>query len=133
MSEINTSVEAASEVECKIPQAPPVPERIPPKVYLKGLTNGYVLEEENVNEILPGLYLGAREAARSIDTLNKRNVTHILTIEDIPLEHDVHKNFAYKYIKMADYPTSNLLDVLEECIEFIEYALGSSGTVLVHW
>ena len=35
-------------------------------------------EERQLDEIIPGLYLGNYEAAKSLETLQKHSITHIL-------------------------------------------------------
>jgi hypothetical protein len=140
---------------------PPPPPPAPPLPLLKDCPKLFAstLHHENLdmNMIVPNLYIGSLESAFNVEALKKLKVTHVLTIEDGPLPDDVHKMFTYKFIRkrtikmnlfyiifidkililivdLTDMPYSNLLDVIEEGVEFIENALSNEGnSVLVHW
>ncbi|XP_063918258.1 dual specificity protein phosphatase MPK-4-like isoform X1 [Zophobas morio] len=87
----------------------------------------------NLNLIEPNLYLGSRPTVDDIDLLQKYNITHILTCEEMPLPEEMGKtgNFTMKCIMLEDEPTEDLLRRLEDCYSFISEGL-SKGTVLVH-
>jgi len=93
----------------------------------------FILENQDLNQISPKLFLGSLEAAKNVDLLKQLNVTHVLTVEDHSLEPEIHKSFTYKFKQLYDHPYSNILDILEECIEFIESARDKNTGILVHW
>ena len=94
----------------------------------------FILENEDLNQIAPLLFLGSLEAAKNVELLKKLNITHVLTVEDHPLEPEIHKHFVeYKFKQIYDHPYSNILDIIEECVDFIENALKQNTGVLVHW
>jgi hypothetical protein len=96
-------------------------------------TQKFILENQDLNQIAPQLFLGSLEAAKNVNLLKELNVTHVLTVEDHSLEPEIHKHFAYKFKQIYDHPYSNILDILEECIEFIESAINKNTGILVHW
>lgn len=87
---------------------------------------------EDLNLVAPNIYIGCLESAKNVDLLKTLNITHILTVEDKLLEEDVHKHFTYKFKRLLDLPSSNILDILEECIEFIDSGVNNSTGVLIH-
>lgn len=119
-----------------IPVPPPPP---PPQL----ATHSFTLSSSNLKSerpksedldlISPYLYIGCYETACNVDYLKSLNITHILSIEDRPLKVEIQKQFTYKYKKLSDFPSSDLLDVLEECIDFIDSPVKNSNGILVHW
>ncbi|KAH7104072.1 protein-tyrosine phosphatase-like protein [Auriculariales sp. MPI-PUGE-AT-0066] len=90
---------------------------------------------DNMNEIIPGLYLGALEAAYEVEDLRKAGVTHVLTAMTfgiIRLEPGRLKDFTTLQIEINDLATFNIARYLPESIEFIDGALSDGGKVLVH-
>ncbi|XP_053601995.1 dual specificity protein phosphatase MPK-4-like isoform X2 [Plodia interpunctella] len=96
------------------------------------------LEDDNldvsVDLIDERLYLGNLACARDYKTLEKLQVTHVLTIDVVPLPRSIldRANLTFKYIKLADVPKEDLISHLPETNEFIKEAIGDDGTVLVH-
>ncbi|XP_059051388.1 dual specificity protein phosphatase MPK-4-like [Achroia grisella] len=96
------------------------------------------LEDDNldisVDLIDDGLYLGNLACARDYKTLEKLQVTHILTIDVVPLPRTAldHINITFKYVKLADVPKEDLISHLPETNDFIKEAITKGGTVLVH-
>ncbi|KAM3956614.1 dual specificity protein phosphatase MPK-4 [Aphomia sociella] len=88
----------------------------------------------SVDLIDDGLYLGNLACARDYKTLEKLQVTHILTIDVVPLPRTAldHINLTFKYVKLADVPKEDLISHLPETNEFIRDAVSKGGTVLVH-
>ncbi|CAF0715889.1 unnamed protein product [Brachionus calyciflorus] len=103
---------------------------------LNGLVLNYYhrshLHKSDLNLIVPYLYLGSLEAAKNVDNLKKLDITHILTLMEDPLDEKIRNSFTYKFKRLTDLPSSNILDILEECIEFIENAIDNSQNILVH-
>ena len=93
----------------------------------------YRLSPVSIDLIEPNLYLGSRSAAEDPETLKKYNITHILTIDDIPLPDEFTKkqNLTTKCICLSDQPREDLLSHLDDTYAFISEGL-SKGSVLVH-
>jgi hypothetical protein len=118
----------------EIPTAPEFPKSLAFSIPLTQIAEDtYSKSKADLNLILPKLYLGSVEAARNLDLLKHLNISHILTIEDNSLDGSLTKHFEYKYIKLSDLPSSNILAILEECFEFIDNAIENSSGILVHW
>ncbi|KAJ8734453.1 hypothetical protein PYW08_013703 [Mythimna loreyi] len=80
------------------------------------------------------LYLGNLACARDLKTLEKLQITHILTIDVVPLPRSIMEraNVVFHYIKLADVPKEDLISHLPETNEFIKQAIAGGGTILVH-
>ena len=89
--------------------------------------------ENDLDLIIPNLYLGNITAAHDSNRLKELNITHMLTIEDRELDVEKYEHLEkYKFKQLADFQFSNILEVMEECIEFIDEAIKESKNVLVH-
>lgn len=91
----------------------------------------------SVDEIEPRLYLGNATSAASLKFLKSRQISHILTIDSFPLPAHITNNGAItnKYIHIADMSRENIMEHFEDCIEFIESALGdvnATNSILIH-
>ncbi|KAH8315373.1 hypothetical protein KR067_001785, partial [Drosophila pandora] len=88
----------------------------------------------SIDEIEPGLFLGNLTAATHMETLRSFKISHILTLDSVPLpQHILEASFlTTKYIQIADMPREDILQHLEGCVEFISSALEQQGNVLVH-
>ena len=116
-----------------VPTPPPVP-------VLKQLAQLDINDNQTANQIneidliRPNLYLGGIEAAYNAQLLKQLNITHCLTIEDNELDVTLYRDLEkYKFKKLSDNPYANLLDVLDECVQFVDEAISESKNVLVHW
>jgi len=90
-----------------------------------------VLEDYHAHEIMPNLYLGNITAASNIHFLNKRNITHILTVARNLKPRFPNSGIEYKIISVWDDDTENLLIHFDETYTFIDKA-AKSGAILVH-
>ncbi|CAG9575365.1 unnamed protein product [Danaus chrysippus] len=96
------------------------------------------LEDDNldvsVDLIDDGLYLGNLACARDHKTLEQLGVTHILTVDLVPLPRSIldQTSLIIKYIKLADVPKEDLITHLPECNDFIKDSIANGGKVLVH-
>ncbi|XP_075990194.1 dual specificity protein phosphatase MPK-4-like [Anticarsia gemmatalis] len=88
----------------------------------------------SVNLIDDGLYLGNLACARDYKCLERLQVTHILTIDVVPLPRTIldRGNLTFHYVKLADVPKEDLISHLPETNEFIKQAIADGGIVLVH-
>ena len=88
----------------------------------------------DMDMIIPNLYLGSLEAAENHEQLKRMNITRILTLLETPLDDQVHRHFKYLFKQVVDAHWSDLLSILDECIEFIHEGVATDSTgVLVHW
>ncbi|KOB52289.1 putative PASG, partial [Operophtera brumata] len=88
----------------------------------------------SVDLIDDGLYLGNLACARDYDTLHQLGISHILTIDVVPLPRTVleHKEFTFKFVKLADVPKEDMITQLPETNVFLQQAIANQGIVLVH-
>ncbi len=90
-------------------------------------------ELNDLDLIIPNVYLGNISAAKDPERLKQLNITHVLTIEDTELDFELYKSLEkYKFKRLADHQYANILEVLEECLEFIDEAVRESKNILVH-
>jgi serine/threonine/tyrosine-interacting protein len=87
-------------------------------------------------EILPGLLLGPFVASKSLETLVGLGVTHVVCIRDAKEAFSVRPrfpdNFQYMVLDVQDNEEQNLIRLFPSAKKFIDDAIGSGGTVLVH-
>jgi hypothetical protein len=93
-------------------------------------TNVYASLNE-ITPIVPGLHLSSLMAARNIQLLKDRQITHILTILDFPVDFEGWSGKRL-VIKLSDTLKTDLLSRFDECVDFIEHAIREGGNVLVH-
>ncbi|XP_037820222.1 dual specificity protein phosphatase MPK-4 [Lucilia sericata] len=88
----------------------------------------------SLDEIENGLYLGNLTAATNMETLRSFNITHILTLDSVPLpKHITEASFlTTKYIHISDMPKEDILHHLNTCVDFITSALSKGNNILVH-
>ena len=86
------------------------------------------------DEIVHNLFLGNLTAATDLEWLKKTKITHILTVDCIPLPRNIQDslNVKLKFMQMADMPREDLLTSFNDSNQFIEEALESGGKILVH-
>lgn len=80
------------------------------------------------------LYLSGEYEVSDINALKKHKITHILTINDFPLNPRIKETLTYlniKYIRLPDSTSSDLLSYFDETYEFIREGL-IRGAVVVH-
>ncbi|KAF8158216.1 protein-tyrosine phosphatase-like protein [Crassisporium funariophilum] len=87
-------------------------------------------------EILPGLLLGPFVASKSLETLKKLGISHIVCIRDAKEAFSVRPrfpdNFKYMVLDVEDNEEQNLIRLFPEAKRFIDQAIGQGGRVLVH-
>jgi len=91
-----------------------------------------ILEDYNVHEIIPNLYLGNIKAASNIHFLKDNNVTHILTVAVNIEPRFPLSGIEYKIIPIWDESTENIIRHFSDTYIFIDKAIKSGNTVLVH-
>lgn len=91
----------------------------------------------SVDEIESRLFLGNATAARNLNFIKSKNISHILTADSFPIPEYVCSSASVtnKYIHIADMARENILEHFSEAISFIETALSDpkgTNAVLVH-
>ena len=88
----------------------------------------------SADEIVRGLYLGDKNAATDLELIAKLELTHILSVDLVPLPQVVTSTFpnlALMQVCVADMSHEDLLSHFEPSIKFISEGV-ATGAVLVH-
>jgi len=91
-------------------------------------------EPNTVDVIIPNLYLGDKNAATDLELVSKLELTHILSVDMIPLPQVVSSTFpniALMQISVADMCQEDLLCHFESAYKFIKEGV-TRGAILVH-
>ncbi|XP_076254777.1 dual specificity protein phosphatase MPK-4 [Rhynchophorus ferrugineus] len=88
----------------------------------------------SINEIEPGLFLSSASAARDFETLNNKNISHILSVDTCPLPRYILEMgcITTMFIKATDMPGEDLLSYFDDTYTFITNALEKGGKVIIH-
>lgn len=88
----------------------------------------------SLDEIEKGLFLGNLTSATNMETLKTHKITHILTLDSVPLPSHVQQVsfLTTKYVQISDMPKEDILHHLDQCTEFISSALDKGENILVH-
>ena len=79
-----------------------------------------IFSATDLNEIIPGLYLGSVFAATDLDTLEEHKITHILTMGSY-MDPKFPDKFEYKICLLEDDETENIKQYFDEGILFQSY------------
>ncbi|KAI9098271.1 protein-tyrosine phosphatase-like protein [Phlyctochytrium arcticum] len=89
-----------------------------------------------MQEILPGLWLGPYQCSKDLETLKSRRITHILCIRDVNERHIMKirfpEDFTYHVIEVSESPMQNLIPHFPEAKAFLDSVLAAGGKALVH-
>ncbi|XP_028029628.1 dual specificity protein phosphatase MPK-4-like [Bombyx mandarina] len=90
--------------------------------------------EVSVDLIDKNLYLGNLACAHSQTTIQTLGITHILTVDLVPLPRIIleRPHLIFRYVKLADVPKEDLISHLPTTNNYISEAIDSGGTILVH-
>lgn len=89
----------------------------------------------SIDKIESNLYLGGLAAAINCETMKVHKITHILTIDTVPLREFNNVDLSHivkKFIQLSDQPNEDLLSYFDDTYNFISSALENGGTVFVH-
>mmetsp|Transcript_36879 Transcript_36879/g.35611 ORF Transcript_36879/g.35611 Transcript_36879/m.35611 type:complete len:118 (-) Transcript_36879:176-529(-) len=86
---------------------------------------------DEIDEILPQLYLSNIFGAENLDKLHELGITHILTVAE-GLKPKYEDKFVYKVIKIDDFHTQDIKQHFESCLRFIDENIENKNKVLVH-
>ncbi|KAJ3054050.1 hypothetical protein HK097_002785 [Rhizophlyctis rosea] len=88
-----------------------------------------------MQEILPGLWLGPYQCSKDKELLQQKGISHILCIRDTKEAHMVKAmfptEFTYHFIEVSDSPLQNLIPYFPDAKQFIDRALGDGKKVFV--
>ena len=88
-----------------------------------------------MNKIEKKLYLGNMEAATDVILLESHEITHIITLDSVPLPRKV-TTFLPKirnlHIQVTDLPDEDILSYVTQAVAFINEGMSGEGAVLVH-
>lgn len=86
------------------------------------------------SQVLPFLYVGSEEVAKSQELLNSNGVTHIINCAGLTVPNYFPDKYCYLNLKLYDSKEEDLSWFLYEVIDFIEDARRASGEskFLVH-
>lgn len=75
----------------------------------------------SINEIESGLFLSSASAARDFDTLNHKEISHILSVDTCPLPRYILEMgcITTMFIKATDMPGEDLLSYFDDTSSFI--------------
>ncbi|QQP52045.1 Dual specificity protein phosphatase 12, partial [Caligus rogercresseyi] len=95
------------------------------------------LRSFKISEIERGLYMGNYESANDVLLLESKRITHILTIDSVPLPRRILcilPKVVNLHLRVSDLPEEDILAHIAQIQEFISVKEDSSGTynVLVH-
>ncbi|CAL4116430.1 unnamed protein product [Meganyctiphanes norvegica] len=97
-------------------------------------TSGFVVDTKpdlRYSHILDKVVIGSQDVAHDLDILTKNKVTHILNVATGVI--NLFEGwFTYKKVEAYDNPEWQIIDIFEECVEFMNRAILSGGCVLVH-
>ena len=84
------------------------------------------------DEIIPGLYIGSVESISDPNVLKIRNIQSIVRVLKQPLPLTANKSFDYFCIPVIDDESENISSYFDSSFSFIDSALSSNKSVLVH-
>ncbi|XP_037687371.1 dual specificity protein phosphatase 12-like [Choloepus didactylus] len=89
-----------------------------------------------MQEVLPGLYLGGAAAFAELDLLREMGVTAVLTVDSEAPSFTAGpgvERMRCLFVPALDEPETDLLSHLDRCVVFIDHARAEGRAVLVHW
>ena len=97
-------------------------------------------------KVAPSLFLSSRATAECPYCIKGNDIRHILTVDVLPLTSsqncELHLGshnsvedavIERKHVYALDDAGQNILDILEECLDFIDNGVELEESVLVHW
>ncbi|CAF0948968.1 unnamed protein product [Didymodactylos carnosus] len=81
--------------------------------------------------VAPSLYISNKFGCYNENKLIKYNITHILIAGSL-LTKRFPSRYRYHQLNLRDIPSENIGQYFAECVDFIEQAIESKGTVVVH-
>ena len=88
-----------------------------------------------MNKIEKSLFLGNMEAATDVILLESHEITHVVTLDTIPLPRKMSSflpRISNLHLNVTDLPDEDILSHIEVAVAFIREAVSNGGNVLVH-
>jgi dual specificity phosphatase 12 len=96
----------------------------------------YHLEENDVDQIIPNLWLGNKKAALDKDFLQKNNIKYVINVTDgihCPFKEMIYYHVPIKDKKMCDPQLKNVMhEYINMALQYINKGLTENVGVLVH-
>lgn len=83
------------------------------------------------DQIQPGLYLGDLAAARNLESLQDKRISHVLSVCHCP-DLQYPSSIKHKRIDEEDAQEADLLQHFKDCWRYIRDVLDAGGRILVH-
>ena len=93
---------------------------------------GEKIMRDEMQSVVPGLYIGGWKPANNKPMLKSAKVTHIVCCIDVSEPERYPQDFEYHCIKADDRDDEDLFQYFQEAVTFIRQALCSGGIVYVH-
>ncbi|KAJ3341380.1 hypothetical protein HDU93_005016 [Gonapodya sp. JEL0774] len=117
------------------PSSSPIPSPTAPAPNVEYHEWRYEMRRD-MQEIIPGLFVGPHAASKNLDSLRANGITHIIVVRDDEERHILRPHFpgqfVYLEIRASDHPLENLIPHFRQSTAFIDAALNAGGRVLVH-
>ena len=88
-----------------------------------------------MNKIEKSLFLGNMEAATDVILLESHSITHVVTLDTIPLPRKMSSflpRISNLHLNVTDLADEDILSHVEVAVAFIREAIANGGNVLVH-
>jgi len=88
-----------------------------------------------MQEILPGVFLGPYGSAKDKAALQNNGITHVLTVRSTlerRLDPKFPQEFKYHIVEVPEAPTEDLILYFPQCNNCIHQAISEGGKILVH-
>ncbi|CDW74921.1 leucine rich repeat and phosphatase domain containing protein [Stylonychia lemnae] len=92
--------------------------------------NSYFMRVDDINEIMPGLYMSDITTAENTEILKKYQITHIVTVTKISPKFP--DRFQYMQVEIDDQSDQDIKKHFKATNKFINNAIENGGVVLVH-
>lgn len=66
-------------------------------------------------------------------SLKETGITHVLSVLKLPVEEGLFDGFEHMAVEVDDVEDENLLEHFPACNRFIQSAIESGGSILIHW
>lgn len=89
------------------------------------------LEDDNLNKIVKGLYLGNYKIGTDLEQVSCLGFTLVLSLENNPYRF-YNYNCKFKQVNIRDQPDEDIISYFDECFEAIDNEIENKGKVLIH-
>lgn len=103
-----------------------------PYTFILGAMSRKSKAAPQLHEIVPGLFVGTDQAARSAETLKKHDITSVLSVIDFDVDVPDGQVAKKKRISIEDYPHVDISQAVRKAVKFVELSKSEGRNVLVH-